>query len=98
MRQNNSLSGRVKHILFSLPEDVVGDVNKLNISQAVYLQKQIHKPNSVDVKLLCFPKEGCTLAVKIKSAESENYDNLERFAVENNLSWVFEQGYWILFG
>ena len=71
---------------------------KLNISQAVNLQKQIQKPNSVDVKLLCMPKEGCALAVKIKSAESENYVDLERIAEENNLSWVFQDGYWILFG
>ena len=69
----------------------------MNISQAINLQKQIQKPNSFDVKLLCTLKEGCTLAFKLESVEYENYDNLERVAVENNLFWVFEQGYWILF-
>jgi hypothetical protein len=72
-------------------------VIKLNIPQAINLRKQIQKPNSIEVKLLCTPKDGCTLFLKAKSAVCEDCDNLERIAEENNLSWRFEQGYWVLF-
>ncbi len=69
----------------------------MNISQAINLQKQIQKSNSVEVKLLCTVKEGCALCIKLSPTENGDYDNLERIAVENNLSWVYEEGYWMLF-
>lgn len=70
----------------------------MDISRAIKLRKQIQKPNFPTVKLLCTPKEGCTLCIKeAELIQDDDYDKIIQIANENKLHRCLEQGYWILF-
>jgi hypothetical protein len=69
----------------------------LNITQALTLRKQIQEQTNFPmIQLLSTFKEGYLLWIKAELVNGDHYKYLERFALENRLLLLLEQGYWVL--
>jgi hypothetical protein len=69
----------------------------LNITEAITLRRQIQEqPDFPIIQLLSTFKEGYLLWIKADLLNEDHYKYLEQVALENKLSLLFEQGYWVL--
>jgi hypothetical protein len=66
------------------------------MTQAIALRKQIEQQHNFPIQLLCNGKDSYLFWIAEEFVDNSGYLFLEQFALENKLSLVLGQGYFIL--
>jgi hypothetical protein len=85
------LNGKV-HLL----SDSVSQPNKMNISDAMRIKRQIQDYCGIETKMLDLPELGLVLTVERSALDKDSYKHLADFAAENSLSLQLEIGRFII--